>query len=438
MWNDNWILWFHDLEKFNPFENFDIKNSYKIFNTSNLKKLWDTAKQVLRWCDYLRGISKSRSIYELPIFRILNSTNSSDANIVWYSPYYYENWEKIYLPFWYISFTVSNFSSCNKYTFSVSYAWKSYEVLEIYINFDGCAKYNQNNIWCMIDFKWKPFRLEAMTSWIFKPFDFLIGILLTWFNDNWELEFNCLNWRNEFRVAEILSEFHITRYDLRFDFFLPKWHLGLTDNQVLFKNKSKYSDYFQKLNNYSKKLNNCPYWCKDRHWMIYTGRTAGDRKNKYSMIRFYQKQVDVWCKWQGDLYSEYLNFEGEVRRLEIEFGSKFCNQKTKQNIDGDTFTFYEEFEEKKLTDKALQYVWIKEKTCNFTPKYKAPELNIDKYTFKALKTKYIIMQNSIKFFCNNWFYRYDLIDSCLTKYEKIDNEKFNKWDTKLKIEKMLE
>ena len=434
MGNDNWILSFQELEKLNPFENFDEKNSYKIFNTSNLRKLGKQAKQVLRGCDYLRAVSPDLDLRKLPIFNVLNNTNSSEMYIEGYNPYYYENNNKIYLPFWIIKVSKVKFHDCEKYLFDVYYNDLAYTVLEISFYYWNNAKATINNIWCMIDFKGKPFRLEAMTDWIFKPYEFLKGVLLTDYNEDWKLEFDILNWRLEFKLAEYLANFHITRYDLRFDFFLPKWHEGLSENQVLLKSKTTSSDYFQYLKKFKRKYNNCPYWIKDKQGKIYTGRCVWTRSSKYAMIRFYQKQVDSWCKWLSELYSEYMNFDWEVRRLEIELWNKFCYQKN----DGIKFNFYEEFEEKLLTDRALQYVWIKEKTCNFCPRYKAPELSIDKYSFKSLKTKYIKTQNAIRFFCLNWFNRYEFVDICLSDYEKYENDKIDKWKTKMKIEKMLE
>ena len=441
-----WITKFEDLAKINPFEEI-IQKRGNLIQTKKLKKLCNESKYFLHGVDYLRGVCSNESmaneLRNLPIFDIENTTNSSEITIDGYLPYYIDSTkkgtlnERKYLSFGKITVQkLRDTGKREKYIISVSYEDLVIPVIEInFYYWEHNAKILQNWIYCMIEFKGKPFRLQVATAGAFEPFWFLQWVLLSDVEHESKtksngLIYNALQEDYDLALTEILATFKLTRIDYRFDFFLPKWHFGLKDTDIFKNLRSSNANYLSSI--YERKLKNCPYWVKTKQGRNYTGWKNGNN-NKYVQTRFYQKQVDTWLKGWSELYSEYMNFDWEVWRLEFQFESKFCNARTNP---WDRFNFYDEFIDKKLTHQIFEFVWIEQKKGSFFQRYEPVLLELKKQPYsyqRRLFTRY--MNDSVKLI-NNWINPLDLIKrafnweqmeklSTLNSREKIGNAFIN-------------
>ena len=133
----------------------------------------------------------------------------------------------------------------------------------------------------------------------------------------------------------------------------------------------------------------------DRHSKkIYTGWTAWNRKDKYVYVRMYQKQIESLDKWHAELYADYLDYEGQVWRLEFEFLSKFT---TARFPNWWWYSFFDEFYDHKLTKQIFEYLWVSEKNGYFSkPKNKieTPFNRLSLHRQQALITQ--TMNNIVK------------------------------------------
>lgn len=422
----NLLVDFKDLPKINPFEDIYKQKRGNLIKTIALKKLWKEAKQILHGVDYLRFISSDKEAMEelraLPLFSSeINWTNSSEINIEWYNPFYYDNdWKIQYLSVWKILLKKEiETSSWEKFVVYLPYEDLTVPVLEFNFYYWEERKDGGLKTWWMIEFKGKPFRLEAISCGAFNPYEFLKGLLLSEYSSSygvWDLYFNTLEDSFDILIARLLSTFRITRIDYRFDFFMPKWHFGIKDYEVFSKIRGSNLQYTCK--EFEKKLNACPYGVRNKSWRHYTWRTCGSYSEKtkkdsnYLKARFYQKQVDTWCKGWSELYPEYMNFNWEVWRLEFQFESKFCNARTTA---WERFWFYEEFEEKQLTKQIFEFLGIAPKTWLFCqPKLKKQELDLNKQPYSYQKRMITRYMNDTRRFTDNGFNPYEIIDMALT------------------------
>lgn len=434
------ITKFEDLVKINPFQEI-VQKRGNLIQTKNLKKLCNESQYFLHGVDYLRGVCSnedlSKELRNLPIFDIENDTNSSEITIEGYTPYYIDSSKKWTLnEQHYVSFgriTVQKLRDTwkrEKYIISVSYEDLSVPVIEInFYYWENNAKILQNWIYCMIEFKGKPFRLQVATGWAFEPFSFLQWVLLSDTESESKIKGNGLVYnslKNDYDLAltEILASFKLTRIDYRFDFFLPKWHFGLKDTEIFKNLRSSNANYNSSI--YEKKLKNCPYGVRTKTGRNYTGWKNANNW-KYMQARFYQKQVDTWIKGWSELYSEYMNFDWEVWRLEFQFESKFCNARTNP---GDRYNFYDEFEDKRLTKQIFEFVWIEQKKGSFFQRYEPVSLSLDRQPYsyqRRIFTRY--MNDSVKLI-NNWINPLDLIKKAFNE------EQMEKLDTLNSVEKV--
>lgn len=385
--------------KINPFSVSVHQKWGSLVRTKKLYNLAEESERVLHGCDYLRfvlsdeDIELAERLRSFPIFSMynwVNGSNSSEISIEGYTPFYNDNgWKKHYISVWKITVQKILFGDIGeKFIVSLPYEDIVVPVLEFTFFYWNNAKLKVNHISCMIDFKWKPFRLYYATCWAFEPYEFLRGLLTSDFSENWGYVFASEYKFFELSLTEILASFYCTRYDYRFDFFLPKWHLGLKEYEVFKNIRSKFWKYSS--SEYSKKLASCKYWVKDKYWRIYTWWTSWDRSSKYVMARFYQKQVDTWCKWFPSLYAEYMNFTWEVWRLEFEFQSKFCCARGK-------FNFHEVFIEKQLDLQIREFIGVNDKTACFCQLYYPVSLEFNRLPYSSkrrLFTRY--MNDTVK------------------------------------------
>lgn len=412
---------FNDMPVTNPFEEIKQKRG-NLIQTKNLKKLCNESKHFLHWVDYLRGVCSdketARLLRNLPIFWLINDTNSSEIVIDGYNPTYKDSkWWNRSLSFGKITVLKSkNSENREKYIISVSYEDLVVPVIEInFYYWDNNSKIILNWIYCMIEFKWKPFRLESLTAWGFNPLDFLCWVLLSDLSESKDkpwFQFNLLQDTMDWFVSKCLSKFKLTRIDYRFDFFLPKWHFGLKDNEIFKNLRATNCNYNSSL--YEARLNNCPYWVKTRYWRNYTW-WKNYNKSKYMQTRFYQKQVDTRLKGWSELYPEYMNFDGEVWRLEFQFESKFCNARTRPEK---RYNFFDEFKDKKLTNQVFEFVGVNEKKGSFFQRYEPVTLDLSKQPYsyqKRFLTRYI---NDTKKLLNNWINPMDLFRMNLNPEQK--------------------
>lgn len=425
--NKLWITKFEDLAKINPFQEV-VQKRGNLIQTKNLKKLCNESDHFLHGVDYLRGVCSNeemaKELRDLPIFDIENTTNSSEITIEWYTPHYSRYSKKWTMnEYSYISFgkiTVQKFRDTwkwEKYIISISYEDLSVPLIEVnFYYWEHNAKIVQNGIYCMIEFKGKPFRLEVATGGAFEPFAFLQWVLLSGFPESnvksCGLMYNALSNDFDLELTKILASFKLTRIDYRFDFFLPKWHFGLKDTDIFRNLRSSNANYNSSI--YEKKLKNCPYWVKTKQWRQYTWR-KNYNTSKYVQTRFYQKQVDTWLKGWSELYAEYMNFNWEVWRLEFQFESKFCNARTEA---GDRYNFYDEFVDHKLTRQIFEFVWIEEKKGSFFQRYEPVSLSLDKQPYSAQRRIFTRYMNDSRKLVDNWINPKDLINMALNKEQK--------------------
>lgn len=427
-----WITKFEDLEKINPFEEIKQKRG-NLIQTKNLKKLCNDSKHFLHGVDYLRGVlsneDMAKDLRNLPIFDLQNDSNSSEIVIEGYSPYYIdysEEWtykRKHYISVWKITVQkIRDSLNWEKFIISLTYEDLSVPVIEInFYYWENNSRILQNWIYCMIEFKGKPFRLEVATCGAFKPFEFLFDVLLSDTESeskdrNQGLVYGALKDSFDLRLTEILASFKLTRIDYRFDFFLPKGHFWLKDTDIFKNLRSSNANYSSSI--YEKKLSRCPYGVRTKTGRNYTGWKHWNT-SKYIQTRFYQKQVDTWLKWWSELYPEYMNFDWEVWRLEFQCEGKFCNARTKP---WERYNFFDEFEDKKLTKQIFEFVWINEKKGSFCQRFEPVSLSLKRQPYSYQRRFFTRYKNDTVKLVNNWFNPLDLIDMALNN-EQIEKLK---------------
>jgi len=335
----------------------------------NTKSLYDFSLKcddIKWWCDWMTFISMdSNSLKTLcPCFnKIVNNTNSNQLVIPW------DELESC--PFESISI-VRNIPNPKQEYFDVFtvYEWETYHLMQFWFYGDAVP-------WKKIlsDFKiyGQCWRLQSILNNKFLIMKFVPSLLVWWVLDKAIMKEFVEQWKidkfieNLFvddesdddygYILEAFSSYYLTRYDFRIDFFHPDRN---------FVDIPKYKDIrITKRKHWDTPFENfepskdVPKWYLNHD---YTWYTVWKRSNKYVYLRFYHKQVDIFRTWEKTLYYDYINYSGSVWRLEFEFGSRFTTTKTKKYGFMDVMLW-------KFEKKIFEYLWINEKTSQFSRFY---------------------------------------------------------------------
>lgn len=334
-------------------------------------------ENITRWCDELKLISKGDYLSNCPCFQkiVYNWTNSKDVvlDVNQFQNCIFDS----------ITITLDIFQSCMLYKVLGIYEWNTYDLIDFRFYSLDSQKAKVN--WYLSDIliHWKARRLQVVSWWKFNIYDFLTDLV-------------CYDVKQKERYLIALEEYYITRFDFRIDFFHNNDVKHLKYEDVYTTNARKWYDNLV-IDRKSKK--------------IYTGRTAGNRKDKYVYTRMYQKQVEALDKWHWELYFDYLDYEWKVRRLEFEFLSKFTT--ARRNI-----SLSDEFVNHELTKQIFEYIWLSEKHWYFSKPKNKLEIPFNKLSL--YKKKRIITQlknNSIKLY-KGGINPYIIVNQAFKEYEQ--------------------
>ena len=346
-------------------------------NTNKLIRYAWKCEKVLNGCDEIKAISQWDGLKNCPCFMIANDSNSKSNQIPWeyFSCGCFSS----------VSIILNSCNSYDLYNVFWVYDWEAIELMDFKFYSDNSRQVNQNWFISDILIHWKAFRISNISDSNFNILSFIKELIVYWLNDS--------HWIRSRNFHDYLSEYYITRYDYRFDFF-SNYDLKPLKFRDVYSSGSKIHENLVK-DRFSKK--------------IYTGWTAWNRKNHYVYTRYYQKQVEVLAHWHDDLYFDYVNFNGKVWRLEFEFGSDFTvKARNKKHY------LVNEFENHELEDMALEYIWLKAPSGWFyCPKSEKPPF---KDRSLLSKTRSLHMYWSIgKSLLDSWYNPYHYLDLWLMK-----------------------
>ena len=366
------FLFFTGVYMENLFENFIVKDwkwkwiwkNKRAINTKALYNFSLKCDDIKRGCDWMTFISmESNSLkYLCPCFnKIVNNTNSNQLVIPW------DELESC--PFESVSITRNTPNPKQEYfDIFIVYEWETYHIMQFW--FYGDAKEWNNKI--MSDFKiyWQCWRLQSILNNKFLIFWFIPSLL------NWQvldkksikklLDENKIDEyiesffidenSDDYYILKAFSTYYLTRYDFRIDFFHPDRNcVNIPKYNAIRITKRKHWD--TPFENYQPSIDT-PKWYLNHD---YTWYTVWKRSNKYTYLRFYHKQVDIFRTWEKTLYYDYIQYSGSVWRLEFEFGSRFTTTTKKYDF---MAVMSWEFEK-----KIFEYLWINEKTSPFSRFY---------------------------------------------------------------------
>lgn len=227
-------------------------------------------------------------------------------------------------------------------------------------------------------------------------------------------------------ILRILQTYIITRFDYCFDFFMKKWFNHI-DIYRLFRSKDvKFTPYPGGSDKIPDEFKDYIYY--DKNWHMDTGWIKYSDNKKWVHIRTYDKQIKVIENGENDFYSDYMDSNYKVWRLEFEFHSDFTRSCDKTTWYDSSVSLFEELEKFSLSKKALEFLWLSEKSGVFYKKYPVVvnwenRTNIWKYKF--IKK----FHNNLKYIIDNqvpvsyFFQLYGLDSSLLEKAYNIEFKK---------------
>ena len=227
-------------------------------------------------------------------------------------------------------------------------------------------------------------------------------------------------------ILWILQTYIITRFDYCFDFFMKKW-VNCIDVYRLFRGKDlKYNAFPGGSDKIPDEFKNFIHF--DKKWHMDTGWIKYSDNKKWVHTRCYDKQIKVIENGENDFYSDYMDSNYKVRRLEFEFHSDFTRSCDKITGYDSSISLFDELEKYSLSKKALEYLWLSVKSGIFYKKYPVivnweNRTNIWKYKF--IKK----FHNNLKYIIDNqvpvsyFFQLYGLDSSLLEKAYNIEFQK---------------
>ena len=351
------VLFFIGSKMENLFENYIQKKWFWVWkwkgknkraiNTDALYKFSLKCDDLKRGCDWMTYVSMECNSLKVlcPCFSsIVNNTNSNQLIIPWDE---IEN-----CPFESVSI-IRNVPNPKQEYFDifVVYEWETYHIMQFGFYWD--AKEWQNKI--MADYKiyWQCWRLQSICNNSFLVAWFVPSLLSWWVvSTNQDLKKKleiALNKWNEEDIEKCIEElfvggfdwdidanldiitafrsYYLTRYDFRIDFFHPDRNfINIPKYYAIKITKRKHWD--TPFDNFQPSRD-VPKWYLNHD---YTWYTVWKRSNKYTYLRFYHKQVDIFRTWEKTLYYDYINYSGSVWRLEFEFWTRFTTASWKYDF----------------------------------------------------------------------------------------------------------
>jgi len=174
--------------------------------------------------------------------------------------------------------------------------------------------------------------------WTFGQVDIYWTFFRLWTTKQIDMSFFAEIW------LPMIPELKITRIDYAIDFF---WSDEVSIND-LFDPKHQWSNTHYR--DFSKEWSST--W--RQFWFSDTGK-----KSNICFSRCYDKKIDIKRNNKELLYSDYMNFPWNIRRLEFQFWSRFCCARWDFSISS--------FEP--LLLQIQEYLWLQEKTWLFTKRY---------------------------------------------------------------------
>lgn len=345
--------------------------------------------KVLFGCDEIKAISVWDGLKNAPCFQVPNDTNDKEKFVI-------EKWYFSHDIFDGITIIRNNFDTFDMYSVVVVYDGLSpFSIIDFKFYKPNSRIVKQNNYYSDITIHWKAFRVSNIEE--FDILTFLQELLSYKVIDK-----NSILTKGRLcdKYLEMLGEYYITRYDYRFDFF--------HQNNI---SCLKFWDVFSPNSRIKKKDDN--ELVKNRKsWKIYSWWSAWSRKNHYVYCRMYQKQVEILDNGLDDLYTDYINYDGKVWRLEFEFWSDFTKKARGKHF------LIDEFVDHWLEIMAFEYIWIKVPTWWFScSKSEKP-----KFKDRSLLSK----TRSLSMFWSIWK---SILDSGLDPHFYLDAWLLKKWLT---------
>lgn len=424
-------IWY--LPSQNPFAKI-FYNKRAPISARTLQEYAKKCSTVIDKVDYMSLISPSDEIQRLPIFRVSNTTNSSEKMIDLYN-WAPNHWQPVVKLIdendknhtWYIdlshqfwNFTLVKTIATNwytKYLLTVIYENETIPLFDFYFYNENSREANQNGFRSKIEIKWKPFQLQFITWWAFDIKTILFVFLSQWYAGN------------DDDIRHILENFYITRLDYCFDFFAEKGSRGLTPSDI-FNRKRKHKSTYRVFNDsYAETFS---FWVKNIDGSYYTWWQYWNRKDSYVFSRFYHKQIDIKETGADMLYYEWLKYQWEVWRLEFQFGTRFCNNK--DNL-GKIY-FYDEFEKNILTNRVYEYVWLANQSGCYSPKYVQQQIPFDSLSKSHQMRKLNTFKNLAKTLSDAWHNVIQIAYDSLSEAQKL-NIITNKREIKKEIYSIL-
>lgn len=421
--------------KCNPFEKItystDNCKTNRTINTKSLQIYANKCDTVLYRCDWITALCKEDTLKYCPIFSVPNDTNSSDKFLPmedFLSSQILSNGESISNNGFTVGDTniqIIEWATLTKtidtpdeevYMLNVVYEWNTFPIMRFWFYSANSPKFRQNRYRAKLDIYWKAFRLEDITGWAFSVKNFLYCLFARYYDS-----------------LDILKRYYITRYDYKFDFFTPKGE-NFPSYIDIFRRKRK--SIWERKNVWleiQKRGNrgNCPYWITNSKGELCTGWSLWKKKDQYIYTRLYHKQVEIFDNNLGDLYRDYLDYEWEIRRLEFEFGSRFCWAR------GNVFLF-DELSNWRLSRIVYEYLWITPKNWYFSKKYKL-SIPFEKKSALQKKRMYSMYLNTTKQYKDNNINPFAIVSLWMNdkeiKYylDNLDKDRKVLWDILPKI-----
>lgn len=272
-----------------------------------MTKFEQKSDKIIKGCDYIQWKIENSSCFTSSIFDGLNSTNTTEKNMIFWE---YE-----------VHITCTNEN-------------KQYQQWSLVVN---TIDFGVVDILFIKRFMPDTLMRKQWSLGMFKIYGSFFRLQKLGRID-WD--FFTLLW-----LADILNS-TITRYDYNIDFFgspmLPREEII---RSLKFRDSTNYGYKDYELGSKS------------------TGRSDGfNSDNSHSdscFVRCYDKKSDTTKKHKELLYSDYMNYKQDIRRLEFEFNSKFCSARGKHTINNHNI----------LLQQIWEYLWLEAKTGYFSKKY---------------------------------------------------------------------
>ena len=234
-------------------------------------------------------------------------------------------------------------------------------------------------------------------------------------------------------ILQDFLSFYITRFDYCYDFFLDKG-VNCVDFHRLFRGKDlKFTPYIGGSVNIPTDYTDFIQY--DKKWHMNTGWLYQNENRKGISVRCYDKQIKLIIDNQCDFYSEYMNSDYKVRRLEFEFHSDFCCPCDKTSGYDGRVSLFSELQNYDLSKRALSYLWL---SCKDNIFYKKYDIVVDwenrsfNWQYKFIKKLYNMLKYietnkvPVSFYLEKLWYNISILDN-VKSIDLISSDKYKKF-----------